>query len=412
MTAFSDAFDTFKYLEIPQGDFDIVSVATKWCPLLGVIAAGGRQRLDGAYVTPFGVGEKFWPKGTTYAFKEYGEFTSFFTANATHNTVVTTITLVSTVGIVPGAILQNIVTNEQVRVTSITNATDLVVIRGYGTTAADAWAAAQGVVLVSVSTAYGEVGAVSLEKSATPRTNYFQKITTTIKRTDLDNFLANELSGLQWENAGNTRDIWVNDKMLEHAKQIEKALLLSQKYWDAGTSTGTPEGVIELAKRNSGGVSNISGGATLVAFVAAIKSLFKAGDPQTRYVLYGEDCASVLASMVDSYTKEKSDLMPIDGVDLRFTQLTLVGGQVLRFMQHPYMETKSGFGGYAVVLDPSQLKIVWSEGQTVMGEPLKGTTRLTIVSTESNYAKEQYDIVSYFSMHNANCEAHRLIRLV
>lgn len=412
MTAFTTAFDTFKYLEIPQGDFDIVSVATKGCPLLGVIAAGGRQRLDGAYVTPFGVGEKFWPKGTEYAFKEYGEFTSFFTANAIHNTVVTTITLVSTVGIVPGAILQNIVTNEQVRVTTVTNATDLVVIRGYGTTAAGAWAAAQGVVLVSVSTAYGAVGAVSLEKSATPRTNYFQKITTTIIRTDMDNFLQNELSNLQWENAGNTRDIWVNDKMLEHAKQIEKALLLSQKFWDAGTSTGSPEGVIELAKRNSGGVSNISGGPTLVAFVAAIKSLFKAGDPQTRYVLYGEDCASVLAAMVSTFQTEKADIMPIDGVDLRFTQLTLVGGQVLRFMQHPYMETQSGYGGYAVALDPKELKIVWSEGQTVMGEPLKGTTRITRVDNLSNYSNEQFDIVSYFSLHGANKEAHRLIRLV
>ncbi len=265
-----------EYSAIPQGDYDIVSVATKGCPLLAVIAAAGRQRLDGAYVSPLGIGEKFWPKGTTYVFKEVGEFTSFFTANATHNTSVTTITLVSTAGIVPGAILQNIVTNEQVRVTSINaNGTDLVVIRGYGTTAAAAWAAAQGVILVSVSTAYGSVGSVSLEETATERTNYFQKITTTIKQTDLDNFLQTELSGLQWENVGDTRNIWVNRKMLEHAKQIEKALLLSQKYWDAGTSTGTPEGIIELAKRNSGGVSNISSGATLVAFIAAIKSLFK-----------------------------------------------------------------------------------------------------------------------------------------
>ncbi len=115
--------------------------------------------------------------------------------------------------------------------------------------------------------------------------------------------------------------------------------------------------------------------------------------------------------MVSTYTVEKATMFAIDGVDLRFQQLTLVGGQVLRFLQHPFMETKSGFGGYAVILDPTQLKIVWSEGKTVMGESIDGTTKLVRVDSESNYANEQFDIVSYFSLHNQNADSHRLVRL-
>ena len=108
---------------------------------------------------------------------------------------------------------------------------------------------------------------------------------------------------MKWENAQKVADMFVNDKLIKHAKQIEKSLLFSQKKWDSVNKIGKMEGLIRLAIR--GGINeDISTAPTLSNFIDAVKETYKAGSSTIKYVLVGEDCEPVLMNMIEAYKIE------------------------------------------------------------------------------------------------------------
>lgn len=409
---FTDTIDGFKSSVIIPSDIDVVSVVTEGCPLLTIIATQARQRINGQY-NAIGFGERYWTRGYTYFFKEYGDYSEFFTVNGTINSAATTLVLDSTEGIVKGQLLLNPTTGETVRVSAVVSATDLTISRAYGTVAAASITDNEVLVLVSVSTSFGAVGTNEANKVPADQTNYFQKITTTFFRSDLENFSSDPLADMTWENVQKTANMFVYEKTLEHAKQIEKALLFSQKKWDTATTSGSFEGLIRMAIRG-GNSTDISGAPTLANLIDDVKECFKNGSPTMKYMLVGEDCDAVLQNMIELYKIQNHGIAnySVNGVDLTFTEITFGGGQKVRIVYHPYMTTESGYGGHALILDPTVLKLVWMKGKTGEGKEVTGTTRLEIVTSESNYANTQYDIVSYLSLHNWNSSASGLVQLV
>lgn len=408
---FVDTIDGFKSNQIIPADIDVVSVVTEGCPLLTIIATSARQRINGQY-NAIGTRERFWTRGYTYTFKEYGDYSEFFTVNGTIASGVTTLVLTSTEGIVKGQTMLNPLTGETIRVVSVDSATNLTISRAFGSVSAASIATGTVLVLIAVSTAFGAVGTNEVNKVPADRTNYFQKITTTFFRSDLEDFSGVELNNMTWDNVQKTTDMFVYEKTIEHSKQIEKALLFSQKTWDAATQSGAMEGCIRMAIRGLV-VSDISAAPTLSNLISAIKNTFKNGSPTMKYMIVGESTDAVLQNMIELYKIQNHGIQnySVNGVDLTFTEITFGGGQKLRIVYHPYMTSQSGYGGHALILDPSVLKLVWMKGRNSEGKEITGTTRLEPVSSNTNYANAQYDIVSYLTLHNANAAAHGLVQL-
>lgn len=406
--------ESFKSSLIVPGDIDVVSIVTEGCPLLSVIATQARKRLNGEYSTEMNpLRERFWTRGYTYLFKEYGDYSEFFEIDGQQLVADGTIEFISTAGIVKGQIMQNVRTGEQFRVTAVSSATVCTVTRAYGTVAAAQMEDNDAVILISVSTSYGTTGQDEVKKEAVDQTNYLQKITTSFSRDDLDDFSNNELDNMTWENAQKVADMFVFEKTIEHAKQIEKALLFSQKKWESATKSGTMEGLIRAAIRG-GNVDDISIAPTLANFTDAVKDCFKNGSSTMKYVLIGEDVEAVLTNMIELFKVQSAAQDPymIEGVNLRFTQIMFGGGQTLRIIRHPYMTTESGYGGHALVIDPTMIKIVYGKGKDAQGKLIDGKTRLEFIGSESNYSIQKFDIVTYITLHNANASAHALIQMV
>lgn len=401
-----DGIDSFSSTQIVAADIDVVSVVTEGCPLLTLIATQARERINGSY-SAIGTRERFWTRWQDYFHKEYGEYARTVQINGAKTTE-TTLVLDSTVGLVVGQVLLNKTSGEMMRVTGITDATTITVKRAFGTVSIANIADNEVLAIISVSTAFGAVGVNEVRKNATTVTNYFQKITTTFFRTDLEDFTSNELQNMSWDNVQKVTDMFVYEKTIEHATQIEYALLFGQKIKDAaGNQLG---GVIRLALSGSA-LSDISSAPTLSNLIAAIKPTYKYGSSTMKYLLVGEDCDAALSNMIELFKVQQHGIQnySVNGVDLTFTELTLVAGQKVRIVYHPYMTSTTGYGGHALVLDPSVLKIVWMKGKTYDGKEVNGTTRIEPVNP--TYANAQYDIVSYVTLHDAVAKAHGLIKL-
>jgi hypothetical protein len=408
--------DSLTMHNLPTEDIDIVSIATKGSPLLSIIATSARKRIDGTYSSEFSIRERFWTHGMEYKFKEYDDFSEFFTLAAPAAAAATVLTLTSNAGIVVGQIMINSITGEQVRVTAVdtVGGTDITVQRGFGTTVAAAMLAGETIMLVSVALGCGCVGTDDVAVTARDQNNYFQKLVTTLRSTDCLNFINNDIANISIMDAPGLAQgklFFVAHKALEHAKQFEKALLYSQKNWDATSSIGTPEGIHQLTLR-SGNVADISAAPTLANLTAALTPVFKHGNPDMRYLLIGENVDPVLYSIIEAYKLQQHGCcdMAFDGIDMSFTEIKLIGGQRIRVVRHPYMGIGTPLANFGLVLDPTQLKLVYSLGQDLMGQKVDGTTKLVKVDNESNYACQVYNMVTYFSLHNGNAQAHGIIK--
>lgn len=403
------AVELLQFSQFPTDDVDIVNVGKTGSPLLSVIAGMGRKTLNGEF-SGYGLREKFWTKGTTYTFYEYDDYPTLFQVNgAVASTSTTTVTFDSTAGMVRGSVLINTLTNEQFRVTSITSATVAELTRGFGTVAAANIADNSPFILVATSTAYGSTGQDGVELTPTAQTNYFTKVTRTIKRTDLENFVQNELSDLNWENVDEKKNVWINREYQEHARQIERAILFSQKKWDATNRIGAVEGLYRMAIRG-GNTGDISAGPTLALLTANLAPLYLRGDAKVRYGFYGSSCNAVLQALIQTHQQYQGGAYKVGELNLTFNKITLTGGQELYLIQHPMMDSTSGLAGKLLVIDPTQLKLVYSKGQDFLGKPLNGTTQMFPLPN-SSYAEQSWDIVTYFSLHNANSQAHGVLTL-
>ncbi len=140
---------------IKEDEVDVVSIAPESSPLYTVLAMPGREGVNGNYDV-MGMGEMTWSNGHKWFGKEVDENTKVFQLNgAIADGVDTTWTLDSTDGLIANAILNVPSTGEQVKVASVTNATDIVVVRGYGTVAAAAIADNAKLYFISTSVPAG-----------------------------------------------------------------------------------------------------------------------------------------------------------------------------------------------------------------------------------------------------------------
>lgn len=277
----------------------------------------------------------------------------------------TTLTVDNSSQLIPGMILQNFLTSENMIVDSITNATTIVVTRGVGTVAAAD--IADNSVLYQVGTAFEEGSTRPQAMNNTPVriTNLTQIFRNTWALTDT----ARAVQVIAGEtNIAESR----SDCAAFHAADIEKAIFFGQK--SSSTRNGRPfrtmEGLVAAINNTSyysniyGGVVNVSTAGATTTFaqlegyldpvfnqntdpkIANERTLFVGGT--ARKVLNGIGRLSGQYEIVDGQTN----------YGLQFSTFKTSRG-TFRIVEHPLFNTNTSWSKMAVAVDLSTFKLAY-----------------------------------------------------
>ena len=277
----------------------------------------------------------------------------------------TTLTVDDSSQLIPGMILQNFLTSENMIVDSITNATTIVVTRGVGTVAAAD--IADNSVLYQVGTAFEEGSTRPQAMNNTPVriTNLTQIFRNTWALTDT----ARAVQVIAGEtNIAESR----SDCAAFHAADIEKAIFFGQK--SSSTRNGRPfrtmEGLVAAINNTSyysniyGGVVNVSTAGATTTFaqlegyldpvfnqntdpkIANERTLFVGGT--ARKVLNGIGRLSGQYYIVDGQTN----------YGLQFSTFKTSRG-TFRIIEHPLFNTNTSWSKMAVAVDLSTFKLAY-----------------------------------------------------
>lgn len=384
-----------------NSELEVISIAKGRTPFLHTLINIGRG-LNGGNYKDFGLNEKVSTNFPEYKWKERDEANDIFEFNAIATDSATTVVLVATAGLYSGLVMRNIVTNEQMRIVSITNATDIVVERGVGTVAAAAIAATEGIQVLSSASTKGQASLDAFFVANQSRSNFFQKFLTTFTQDDFDNFAYK---------IGGGEDI-IAEKTIQHALEIEKASLFGQKKASVDPSTGkayyTMEGVIENCKR--GWTNDISSSLTRITLEEALMNPLKyTKDGSYKKIVL---CGTGVKSAISALFEGRLQVTDIKDVDLRFESLRINQGEFI-FIEHPLLDSQTGYDGVMFVIDPSFCKVVYPQGKDMIKNAgMNGKTRLVMNEAENTFANSEASLVTYMTMENSNSNAFAAIKVV
>ncbi len=391
-----DSFEVYNNQEL-----EVISIAKGRTPFMHTLINLGRG-LNGGNYKNLGFNEDLSNNFPEYKWKERDEANDMFKANATITSAITTLTLVSTSGLYAGLTFRNIVTNEQMRISAITNATDIVIQRGVGTVAAAAITSGDELQVLGSASTKGQASLDSFYVVNQNRSNYYQKFLTTFSQDDFDN-LTNKIGG--WEAI-------IAEKTIQHALEIEKAVLFGQKTASTDPITGksyyTMEWVIENTKRGwTNDISSTLSRTTLEEALANPLKYTKDGSYK-KIVLCGTGVKSAIATLFEN----RLNVTDIKDVDLRFESLRINQGEFI-FIEHPLLDSQSGYDGIMFVIDPSFCKIIYPIWKNpIKNAGMNGKTRLVMNDATSTFANSEASLVTYLTMENSNSNAFAAIRVV
>lgn len=324
--------------------------------------------------------------------KEIDEVSVQYTNNATVAAGITTLTFVSTVGLQAGDILRSTVSNEHIRVESVTNATTLVVTRGFGTIAAAALTAADVLVLIGSAVATGVSFRSAFAANANDKVNYIQKFTTAVQITDEDK-LSNKVNG---------QSQFVNRMMQErlsfHMNQIERTALFGQKKSGtdgSGRTVYSTEGAIQAALR--GWTGDISAALTLTTMERELSRPFQYGSG-TKVLVMGSEARATLRGLFESRIQVQS----IENSETKFATIDMNAGKLV-LVDHPFLDTVSGYSKYGFIIDPTTFNVVYPQGQG-FEDKMDGKTKFRMDPT-STYALEKGEYTTYLGFQSTNANA-------
>ena len=153
----TQAVSIASFEEYDNSEFEVISIARGRTPFLHTLINLGRGLNGGNYKT-MGVNEKLSNNFPEFKWKERDEFNDVFEVGDDALSTDLTLTFTSTSGLYTGLLMRNIITNEQFRIASVTNATTVVVERGVGTVVAAAMTDGDGLLVLSSAASKGVSG--------------------------------------------------------------------------------------------------------------------------------------------------------------------------------------------------------------------------------------------------------------
>jgi hypothetical protein len=385
-----------------NSEIELVSTARGATPFLSTLIGLGRQKNGGQFDT-IGLTEQISKNFPSFSWKEEGEQKEVFVIDATANSAATTLVLVSTVGLIEGNVIRNATTNEQLRVSSVTNATDVVVQRAVGTKTAEGVVPGDKLIVIGTAVSQGVASVGTIGVAASDKSNYFQKFVTTVSTDDFTN-LSNKVRDK------NSMNIFMKDRAIVHYRELEKAALFGQK--KSGTDANgkayyTMEGVVEMAKR--GWTHDISSALTRGSLEEAL------GFP-LRYTKNGSSakialCGTKVKAKLSELFEGRLQTGQIKEVNLEFEKIKFGTGEYT-FVYHPMMDEDSGYDKSMVVVDPAFLNIIYPSGQDLSGVGFNGKTKFVYNKSVETVAYQEGSYFTYATMMNSNSDSAGLFKIV
>lgn len=384
-----------------NSEIQVISVARARTPFLHTLINLGRG-LSGWDYSALGINEKLSKNFPEYKFWEQDEENNEYTSSATISDSGTTLTFITTAGLYNGLVLRNAVTNENFRITSITNGTTAVIQRGVWTVPAATITTWDKLLVISSAAERGAANIGTRGKAKVEKTNYFQKFLTTMSTDDFDD-LANKV---KW---GETL---VMRKTVQHAIDFENAVLFWQKSasvdpisWKAFY---TMEWVISYAKR--GWSNDISSSLTKRTLEEALSDPLKyTMDGQSKKIVI---CWSKAKAAIADLFENRLHVNQIKDVDLTFDSLK-INHWTFVFVDHPFLDEVSGFEGHIIVLDPSYVKVVYPTAENeITKEWYNGKTSFKINTANKTFAYTEATLVTYATLELANANSAGIFKIV
>lgn len=279
----------------------------------------------------------------------------------------TSLTVGSTTGMLAGMVLHNTRTRENMLVTSVTNATTVVVTRAFGRVAAAALNAADNLIQVGSAYAEGSNRPTAKQLSTTYVANYTQIFRNAWGLTDTARASVAEMG---YSNIAESR----KDCAMFHSIDIESAILYGQPKMDtSGTQPlHATQGIIDAIYQYASGNVNAAGATTtydqLVALVEeAWTYSTDAANPKMRAGFVDQTAMKVmhqigrLSGQVEIMTSETS-------FGMQFTKFKFYKGEI-NLIEHPLMNgLQTAATGNMLVLDLPALKLAYMDGRDTVAE--------------------------------------------
>jgi len=279
----------------------------------------------------------------------------------------TTIAVVSTAGIVPGHVLYNPTTGENVRVLTVASATSLTISRAFGRIAAAA--IASGATLVAVGNAQPEGSARPVPRSLA--TVYVSNFTQIFRNAwALTDTARASYAEMGYSNIAENKQ----DCMVFHSTDIESAILFGQAKMD--TSGAQPihstQGIIDAIKQYAPGNVTAAGATTTYdQLVTMLEGAFQystsLGESKTRALFGDQRAIKVLNAIGRTFPNDISMTQEETSYGMQFTRFRFYKGEI-NLIEHPLMNGLATAPGLAVVVDLPALKLAPMDGRDTKSE--------------------------------------------
>jgi len=303
----------------------------------------------------------------------HGYFTKTFTFPVANMSVAaaaaaTTLTVVSTTGLVPGMLFQVPVTREIIQVLTVASATTITVARGYGRIAAGAIGVAD--ILSGVGNAHAEGSNRPTARAITSTyvPNYTQIFRNAWAVTDTARASLTEAG---YGNVAESR----KDCMLMHAADMESAMFFGQPLAPVVGTSGqlehTTQGVIDSVYQYAPTNIKIAAATTnYTQLVTMLESMFKyssdMGNTKERVAFVDAQALRVLNNIgrlngvVEIMSSETT-------FGLSFTTIKFYKGTI-RLIEHPMFNDSPALAGSMVVVDLPAIRLAYMEGRDAKNE--------------------------------------------
>jgi len=290
---------------------------------------------------------------------------------AGYNSSAVTLVVDSTTGILAGMVLYNPTTQENMRVSSVTNSTTLVVTRGFGRVAAGA--IADDATLVVIGNAFEEGSSRPTSRGLT--TVYVPNYTQIFR----DAWAVTDTARASYVEAGygNVAES-KRDCMLLHSVNLESAIIFGQPKMD--TSGAQPlhatQGIVDAVEQYAAG--NTATAASTTSFdqwVTLLEPAFQysadLGDPKSRTLFGGATAIKV----INDIARKSGQVFIQDGqttFGLHFTKFVFYKGTIY-MIEHPILNGIPSMAGLALVVDMPALKLAYMDGRDTRAEEYGGS---------------------------------------
>lgn len=96
---------------------------------------------------------------------------------------------------------------------------------------------------------------------------------------------------------------------------------------------------------------------------------------------------------------------------MKFSYIDMNGGKLL-LIDHPFMDTISGYADHVCIVDPSTFSAVYPAGVGLDGKKFDGKTRFIYNTADSTHAIQRGDWRTDIGFKNANANAMGLFKIV